>query len=840
MAKTVWFAALSVGLTFAVSSHSGLHAGRGADARRAEAPPKQQAPRAELQSRDDEGDRALLHRYCVTCHNDQRKTAGLSLTAVDPSEVEAAPEVWEKVVRKLRTASMPPPRLPRPDKAATDALIARLETALDRVADVLPNPGRPTVHRLNRSQYVNAIRDLLGIELDGPSMLPADNVVEGFDNIASGLTVSPLLMERYLSVAKRVSRLAVGDPTIGPGFEAKTYTSSPMQFQDYRMSEDLPFGSRGGLAVRHRFPLDGEYRVRTRLRRQLYHFIRGLGDEHQLEVRISGKRVRTFTVGGGEHGTPAPISHAGDYGVTKGTSPEWEKYLLSADADLEVSIPVSAGTHLVTVSFVARDYEPEGILQDGPVGFTFSVDESLTSATSGRLEPAIESVEILGPFSPSDAGGAARQRQIFVCHAKAPSDETPCARRIFAALARRAFRRPVTDADLAPLLRFYEIGRRGGDFERGIQEGVVRILVDPEFLFRIERQPPAIRNAMVYRLTDVQLASRLSFFLWNSIPDDELLDLASRGQLSTPAVLASQVRRMLADQRSKALVDDFASQWLGLRTLQGIAPNPEVFPETVYDDSLRDSFIRETELFIESQLREDRSVIEMLTADYTFVDERLAQHYGIPNVYGSRFRRVTALNNQRGGLLGQGSVLMLTSYPDRTSPVLRGKWLLENVFGTPPPDPPANVPALEFKGADGAPLSAKAQMAQHRTNPACSTCHSRMDPLGFALENFDAIGKWRNVGEDGKPIDSSDSLPDGTTLAGISDLRKLALSRSHAFVTTLTEKMLMYAVGRGVEYYDMPAVRQVVRDAAPNDYRWSAIILGIVTSKPFQMRRSEP
>jgi mono/diheme cytochrome c family protein len=840
MAKTVWLAALPLGVALAGSSYSGLLAERVAPALQGGRAVRQtQAPGAAVQSMP-QGDRALLDRYCVTCHNDQRKTAGLSLTAFDPNEVEAAPEVWEKVVRKLRTASMPPPKLPRPDAAATDAFVARLETALDRWGEISPNPGRPAIHRLNRSQYVNAIRDLLGIELDGPSILPADNVVEGFDNIAGGLTVSPLLMERYLAVAKRVSRLAIEDPTIGPGFEAKTYATSPTQFQDYRMSEDLPFGSRGGLAVRHRFPLDGEYRVKVLLRRQLYHFIRGLGEEHQLEIRIDGKRVRTFTVGGQDHGTPAPISYGGDYGITKGTSAEWEKYWQSADLDLEVRIPVSAGTHLVGVSFIARDYEAEGILQQGPVGFTFSVDESLTSSISGRLEPAVYTVEIVGPYPRSSPDDTARRPRLFTCQPKVPSDERPCASRIFAALARRAFRRPVTDADIEPVMRSYEGGRRDGGFDRGIQEGLVRILVDPEFLFRIERQPLATPQASVYQLTDVQLASRLSFFLWNSLPDDELLDLASRGQLAAAPVLDRQVRRMLADQRSSTLVVDFASQWLGLRALDGIAPNPELFPETVYDESLRDSFRRETELFIENQLREDHSVTDMLTADYTFVDERLARHYDIPNVYGGRFRRVRPLNGQRGGLLGQGSVLMLTSYPDRTSPVLRGKWLLENVFGTAPPDPPANVPALELKSVDGAPLSAKAQMVQHRRDPVCSTCHARMDPLGLALENFDAIGKWRKVGEDGRPIDATGSLPDGTTLAGIDDLRKLAVSHSHDFVTTLTEKMLMYALGRGIDYYDMPAVRRVVREAAPDGFRWSSIILGIVKSKPFQMRRSEP
>jgi hypothetical protein len=764
----------------------------------------------------------------------------LSLTALDPAKVEDAPEIWEKIVRKLRTASMPPPHAPRPDKTAIDALISRLEADLDKWGEASPNPGRPPVHRLNRTQYVNAVRDLLGVELDGAAMLPADNVVEGFDNIAGGLTVSPLLMERYLSVAKRASRLAVGDPSIGPGFQAKTYTSSPMQYQDTRMSEDLPFGSRGGFAVRHHFPLDGEYRIKVLLRRQLYHFIRGLNEEHIVEIRIDGRRVQAFSVGGRDNGTPAPVSFAGDYGVSKGTSPDWEKYHQNADADLEVQLPVSAGIRVVGVSFVTRDYEPDGVLQDGPVGFTFSVDESLTSSTSGRLEPAVDSVEIVGPYPPSSTGDTLGRRLLFVCEPKLAAEEKPCANKILSELARRAFRRPVTDADIEPLMRSFEIGRRDGSFYSGVQEAIARILVDPEFLFRIERQPRSVRNASVYRLTDVQLASRLSFFLWNSIPDDELLDLATHGRLGVASVLANQVRRMLDDPRSIALVEDFAAQWLGLRALQGIAPNPEIFPETVYDDSLRDSFKRETELFVNSQVREDRSILEMLTADYTFVDERLARHYDLPGVYGGRFRRVTLQNRQRGGLLGQGSILMLTSYPDRTSPVLRGKWLLDNILGTPPPDPPPGIPALEPKTADGARLSAKAQMEHHRKNPVCSTCHARMDPLGFALENFDAIGRWRHLGEDGQPIDATSSLPDGTPLSGIQDVRALAVSHSHEFVTTFVEKMLMYAIGRGIEYYDMPAVRKIVRDGERDNYRWSAIILGIVNSKPFQMRRSDP
>lgn len=828
-------AAFSLGALVAATFCLGLHA----NGRKQAADPPQNAQTRSATS-PSEIERTVLDQYCVTCHNDRQKTAGLSLTGINPSHVETAPEIWEKVVQKLRTGEMPPPERPRPDKAVVDSFVAQVETALDRAAAATPNPGTPGLHRLNRSQYTNAIRDLLSVELDVASVLPSDDTVEGFDNIASALTISPLLMERYLSTARRVSRLAVGDPSIGPGFHAKRYSISSRQFQDDRMSEDLPFGSRGGLAFRHRFPLDGHYRIKILLQRQLYHFIRGLGDPHEIEIRIDGKRVKAFTVGGGDHGVPPPISYAGNYGVKEGTSPEWEKYRLeTGDADIDVLVPVAAGTRMVGVAFVARNYEPEGIVQPGPTGFHFSVDESLTSA-SGRQEPAIDSVEVFGPYRATGSGDTVSRRQVFTCRPRSEAEETPCAKQILATVARRAFRRPVTDRDIAPLLNFYKTGLQEGSFESGIQEALARILVEPEFLFRIERAPSGTVAGSNYRLTDLQLASRLSFFLWNSIPDDELLDVASRGQLSDPAVLERQVRRMLADERSNSLVHDFVAQWLGLRNLRGIAPNPELFPETVFDETLRDALRQESELFIGSQLRGDRSVIELLTANYTFVNERLARHYGIPNVYGSRFRRVTLPDDHpRGGLLGQGSILMLTSYADRTSPVLRGKWLLDNVFGAPPPPPLPNVPALEAKNADGRPLSARAQMAQHRKNPVCASCHVRMDPLGLALENFDAIGKWRTLGEDGMPIDASGSLPDKTRIDGIAGLRKLAVSRSGDFGRTLTEKMLMYAIGRGIEYYDMPAIRHIVKDAAVSDYRWSAIILGIVKSRPFQMRRSE-
>ena len=777
-------------------------------------------------------DRALLDRYCVTCHNDRLKTAGLTLAGLDPGRVENAPEIWEKVVRKLHASDMPPPGVSRPEKAASDLLVTRLEAALDRVAEAAPNPGRPVVHRLNRAEYINTVRDLLRVELEGPSLLPADDLAEGFDNMAGALTVSPLLMERYLAAAKRVSRLAVGDPTIGPSFEARVYQIPSLLMQDDRMSEDLPFGSRGGIASHHRFPLNGEYRIKVLLRRTMYGMIRGLREPQQLEIRIDGTLVKAFTVGGGDRGRPAPMSFE-----QVRASPEWEQYLQNADAHLEVTVPVAAGSRVVGVSFVRRHWELESVMQSGPTLFALSGDASISSP-SGKREAAIDSVAIAGPYDATGSGDTTSRQRLFVCRPGTRAEEGPCARRILSTVAQRAFRRPVSDSDIQELLRFYATGLKEGGFENGIQEALVRILVDPEFLFRIERDPADVEPGDVSRITDLELASRLSFFLWSSIPDDTLLNLAKRGKLSDPVVLDQQVRRMLTDDRSKALVANFVSQWLELRSLQGIAPNPERFPESVFDENLRDAFKRETELFVESQLRDDRSLVDLLTADYTFVNERLARHYGIANIYGSRFRRVTLTDDRRGGLLGQGSILMLTSYPDRTSPVLRGKWLLDNVFGTPPPPPPPDVPALQ-ETAGGKPVSLRQAMEQHRTNPVCATCHVRMDPLGLALENFDAIGRWRTINEDGTPIDVSGSLPDGTHFEGVAGLRTLAVSHRDDLVRTFTEKLLMYATGRGIEYYDMPAVRQILREAARSDDRWSSIILGVVKSIPFQMRRSE-
>ena len=783
--------------------------------------------------------RALIERYCVTCHNERLQTAGLVLSDMDPSQVAGAAEQWEKVVRKLRAEAMPPAGRPRPDKLEYAALASWLETALDRAAvQRIPAPRAFAVHRLNRVEYGNAVRDLLAVEVDTELLLPPDDDDEGFDNVADVLSVSPTLMERYLFAARRVSQLAVGDPEFAAGAEIHRVPEALVQ--DDRISDDLPFGSRGGIAVRHYFPLDGEYSIRIRLQRSFYDVIRGLGTvPHQLDVRLDGALVQRFAVGGGHTGPKPPASHSGN---TRGDA-AWETYSHHADDNLVARFPVKAGMRMVGVSFVRRPALPEGVLQPPRMLATFgaSTDEMIDG------NPAVRSVEINGPFDGSAPRDTPARGNIFVCRPAPGSaaDEGRCAERILARLARRAYRRPVTAGDIETLLPFYAAGRAVQGFEGGIQAALERLLVDPEFLFRIERE-----RGDGARVSEIELASRLSFFLWSSIPDEELLDLAAENRLGDPAVLEQQVRRMLADARSAALVSNFAAQWLQLRQLRNASPDPTVFPE--FDENLRRAMQRETTLFIENQLREDRSVVDLLRADHTFVNERLARHYGIPNVYGNHFRRVQVADDYRAGLLGQGSVLTLTSYPNRTSPVLRGKWVLENMLSAPPPPPPPDVPALEGRGADGKPRSVRDQLREHRRNPACAGCHNAMDPIGFALENFDAIGRWRTVDmtgvleappagspAPGTRIDPSGSLPGGAAFAGPTGLRALLLERQDEFVATVAERLLMYALGRPVAYHDMPAVRQVLREAAADGNRWSSIIVGIARSKPFQMRRSE-
>jgi hypothetical protein len=716
-------------------------------------------------------DRAFLDRYCVGCHNEKTKIASLALDKMDPGHVSAAAETWEKVVRKLKAGMMPPSGAPRPDRAAIDAFTARVETGLDRAAAAKPNPGATVLHRLNRSEYTNVIRDLLALDVDATTLLTPDDSSEGFDNIADALKVSPALMERYVAAAAKVSRLAVGDPSVGG--TAVTYRSAGGPQREHE--EGLPFGTHGGILIHHHFPLDGEYTFKVKAST-------GLPYDHRIqniEVTVDG--------------APVAAGKTGYYDAA------------------EFRLAMSAGPRSVGIAFSDRDHTGANELFQTPPN-----------------NIGISSVTVTGPLNPTGPGDTPSRRRIFTCRPAAGEDELPCARTILSTLATRAYRRPVSDADLEKLLGFYQRGRNeAGNFDSGIETALARILVGVDFVFRFEQEPAAIPAGAAYRITDLELASRLSFFLWSSIPDDELLDLASKGKLHEPAVLARQTRRMLADRRSEALVTNFAGQWLALREVKKA-------PAQVAGN-LRQSFRQETEMLFESILREDRSLLTLLNADYTFVDDRLAKHYGIPNVYGSQFRRVAVTDDNRRGLLGQGSFLLVTSVADRTSPVARGKWILENLLGTPAPVPPPNVPPLDEEKAKSKAVTLRQMMEEHRSNPVCGACHKIMDPIGFSLENFDLNGKWRTT-EGKTPIDASSELVDGTRLTGPASLREAILSRSDMFVTSATEKLLTYGLGRPVRYYDMPTVRSIVRDASRDDYRFSKFILGIVRSDSFQMR----
>ncbi|MXZ71538.1 MAG: DUF1592 domain-containing protein [Acidobacteria bacterium] len=779
----------------------------------------------------------LVQRYCLTCHTEARRDQGLApiaLEGLDLADVGSHAETWEAVVRKLRLGMMPPAGRPRPDAEANGRFVTWLEASLDAAAAAAPYPGRPGVRRLTTAEYVNAIGHLLDMDVDERWLLfPADDVnQQGFSTSADVLSISPALFERYLAAANRISRLAVGDPTIGPGYVAATYSTPRLLYQDDRASEDLPFGSRGGMAIKHYFPLDGDYEVKIRLRRMIYDYIVGMGRSHVIEVRLDGALIERFTVGDADRfGYPSAYSF---FGTIRG-DPAWEEYVSNeADAGLAVRFPAKAGLRTVGVSFVEARTEPTGVLERRLSGF------SLSGLGFYHGNAAVERVEIAGPYDATGPGDTPSRRRLFTCRPASGdvADEARCATEILTALARRAYRRPVTDGDLATLMEFYEAGHAERDFEAGIQKAVERMLVAPQFLFRIERDPVDIRAGAAYRLTDLELASRLSFFLWSSIPDDELLDLAEAGRLSDPDVLEQQVRRMLADRRASALVENFASQWLQLPRIEGVTPDADVFYE--FDENLRADMERETKLFLESQVRGDRGLRELLTADYTFVNERLARHYGIPGVYGERFRRVAVDPERRGGLLGHASLLTLTAYPTRTSPVLRGKWVLDNILGSPPPEAPPNVPALEENHGGREVLSMRERMEQHRANPACASCHRIMDPPGFVLENYDAIGRWRDADEAGAPVETSGALADGTVVGTPRGFRDALLAYDVSFVRTVTEKLLGYAVGRTMEHTDQPAIRQVVTDAAAEDYRWSSIVLGIVNSTPFQMRSAEP
>jgi len=775
--------------------------------------------------------RVVFDKYCITCHNEKLHTAGLALDKLDLNDSGANAEKLEKVIMKMRAGLMPPAGNPRPDPATYRAVAETLEKGIDATWLARPDPGRvPPVHRLNRAEYKNAIRDLFGLDVNVKSLLPGDETADGsFDNFGDVLSISTAHLERYLSVARQVTRLAVGLPPTAPAID--TYEIPLHVLQEDRQSEDLPFGSRGGMAIQHNFPVKGEYAIKVRLQRQYQDYLKGMGWAQQLDVRLDGKLIKRFSVGGKAVGRAAAASYAGDGEPGFAGDDSWEKYMqIEGDAGLEVRMPVEAGPHVVGVAFVREMFESEGLPQPLQRGRVIANDQVyMDFANVGR-------VQIGGPYSNEGvAKDTPSRRAIFVCEPKAASEERACATKILRKIARLAYRRPATTRDVQTLAEFYDTGRQeGASFDDGIQFALERMLVDPDFLLRVHRVPAA-NSQKTYRLSDIELASRLSFFLWSSIPDDRLLTLAERGQLNNPQTLEKEVRRMLADPRATdALVNNFAAQWLNLRRVEEVVVDPEKFPN--YDLSLMQAFQQETEMFVASTIKEDRSVTDLLNANYTFVNERLARHYGIPGVYGSRFRRVMLPDHdQRGGLLAEGALLATTSYPDRTSPVLRGKWLLNNIFGLPIPPPPPGVDTNLSDKPGAAPASMREKLTQHRQNPTCNSCHSVIDPLGFALENFNAIGEWRSVDESGKPMDATGTTVGGAKIDGLTGLRALLLDQPEQFPRTLTQKLMAYALGRRVEYYDEPAVRKIVRDAAASDYRWSAIVLGIVKSPNFTM-----
>ncbi len=748
---------------------------------------------------------ALVQQYCVACHNDTMRTANLSLQGRDLAQVSQDAEIWEKVIRKLRAGMMPPPGMPRPSLAEYNGLRDWLENEIDRQAEL--NPGTKVLHRLNRTEYANAIRDLLDLEIDPAMYLPADDSSRGFDNIAGSLTISPTLLETYVTAATKISRMAVGywNSPAESLYINRTDSSQNLQL------EGLPFGTRGGMAVTHVFPADGEYTFT----------VRNLGvgtyiPNEQFELSIDGARVHSWIYTG--------------MGANAGMTSD-------ADGQLEVTLPVKAGTRLVGATFVATNYRPS---------LDVAQHFDRKSLENGRVRelsnyPIIGALRIEGPFNPVRPTDSPSMRKVFSCRPDNAAEEQACAEEILETLIRRAYRRPASASDLATLMPFYVEGRELGSFDDGIEMALRRLLASPQFLIRVEREPVEYVTGQAYAISDLELASRLSFFLWSSIPDDELIDVASAGNLRDPDTLARQVERMLADPRADSLVKNFAQQWLYLRNLATTAPSQTEFPD--WDDELRQGFARETELLFETIIREDLSILEMLTADFTFLNERLARHYGIPNIYGSRFRRVELGPelDYRRGVLGHGSFLSTTWVQNyRTSPVKRGVWVLENILGTPPPEPPPNVPALEETDAQGAgrTLSLREQMTRHRTDEPCASCHKLMDPIGFALENFNADAQWRthDGGDEGNFIDASVQLYDGSQINGPSELREALLKYSPQFARTVTEKLMTYALGRGVEYFDMPVVRSIVRDAEQEDFRFSSILMGIVNSEPFQMR----
>ena len=759
-------------------------------------------------------DAGLVQKYCLTCHSARVKTGGLSLEGMNPAEAAAHSDVWEKVVMKLRGGMMPPQGMPRPDEATLEAFAVSLEQTIDRGAQGTIRPGYKPVHRLNRTEYGNAVRDLLDLQVDVTDLLPADDESNGFDNIAGVLRVSPSLLEQYLSAARRISSLAVGSDT---DVVRLAYRISPDDSQEDHV-EGLPLGTRGGLLFRHNFPQDAEYEFATFLLRNIVGYMKGLEYEHLFEVSIDGERVFAVPVGG------EADNKASDANMSEAAN--------KIDERLKTRVKVKAGPHMVGVTFAKRNASES----DEPLQ-PHERDHDLQNMNG---IPIIDHVNLTGPYNPTGPGDTPSRRRIYSCRPTQTSAEAACARRILTNLATRAYRRPVTAADMEPILALYDAGRKKGNFDEGIEQGLRLILASPKFLFRTETEAGLNSKtgptAVAERVSDVELASRLSFFLWSSIPDEELLTVASKGTLSQPAMLERQVKRMLADPKSRALVDNFASQWLMLRNLKGHIPTPGDFPN--FDNELRQAFRQETEMFVESIMREDRSLMDLIDANYTFVNERLARHYGIENVYGSYFRKVVLKNEERRGLLGQGSILTVTSYPNRTSPVLRGKYILENILGTPPPAPPPNVPDLKENQPGEEAKSLRARLEMHRATPTCATCHRVMDPLGLALENFDGIGQWR-VKEPGGNIDPAGQLADGSRVDGPVALRKAVLKRPELFVRTVTQKLMTYGLGRGMESTDMPVIRGIAASSAAQNYRFSSVVLGIVKSVPFQMKTAQ-
>jgi len=758
--------------------------------------PKASSQQAEL--------RQFVTQYCADCHNATEKAGGLDLDAVCKEEAGKYPKPWEAVVRKLTARQMPPLDAERPSESQFNSVVAELETQLDQAAAARPNPGRTdTFRRLNRTEYQNAIRDLLALDIDAADLLPADDASHGFDNVALG-NLSPTLMDRYLTAAQKISRLAIGRPQRSPGGD--TFRVRPDLTQEEHV-EGLPLGTRGGTLISYTFPQDGQYDVRIWLTRDRNEEVEGLTEPHKLQVLLDRNSVAEFTV------TP-PANH------------DQQKLV---DAKLTARIAATAGPHELGVTFLKN---PSSLLETKRQPY----QAHYNMHRHPRISPAIYQVSVTGPYDATGHGDTPSRRRIFISKPTSADDEADCAKRILAAIVRRAYRRAVTDDDLAGPMKFYREGRAEGDFDAGIELALTSVLINPQFLFRIERDREGVAANAAYPVDDFSLASRLSFFIWSSIPDDQLLDLAARHELGKPEVLKAQVRRLLADRRSENLTKNFAAQWLYLRNLDAITPDLRLFPD--FDDNLRQAFRKETELCFDSVVREDRGVLELLKSDYTFVNERLAKHYDIPNVYGDRFRRISlAEGSERGGLLRQGAILTVTSYATRTSPVIRGKWILENLLGSPPPRPPASVPPLKDNTLSSM-LSVRERLSEHRSNAACATCHKLIDPVGFSLEEFDAVGRWRDL-EDGKPIDAAGSLPDGSEFAGAAGLEQAILKHPDIFVRTLAEKLFTFALGRAPEYFDAPAIRGIVRDARANDYRFSSLVVGIVTSTPFRMRTSE-